>query len=82
MAVERFIDAPDPNEHGWIVKDGAITVRWGSKGTAPPQLLNNETAKLAVIQNAVLVENPTFNVRIFVVALAAETLRKVHLKKN
>jgi len=38
-ATERFIEAPSPTFHGWVERNGALTVHWLSKPPAPKELL-------------------------------------------
>ena len=39
MSFDAVINAPDPAEHGWIIDNGEIELKWMSIDAAPEELL-------------------------------------------
>ncbi|XP_077968888.1 uncharacterized protein LOC144422864 [Styela clava] len=46
-ALQNFISAPNPDDHGWIVNDSNINIKWISKQIAPNSVLNHSKCRCA-----------------------------------
>jgi hypothetical protein len=44
-ALDRYIDAPSANDHGWVINDNKINIRWITREEAPPSLLKFDHCK-------------------------------------
>ena len=43
QALQKVIDAPDPNNHGWVTDGRSLRIRWISGGTPPHGLFEHES---------------------------------------
>ena len=47
QALTQQMTIPDPNEHGWVIKEEVVYVKWFTCGIAPPGLLEHESCRCA-----------------------------------
>ena len=45
LALDRHMEAPSPNDHGWVLEKGTIRVRWISQDPIPREIMEIDSCK-------------------------------------